>query len=68
VPSVSFFPPHHNPHGTPLRCVDRLDNLWYLVDKTDGSGDVVEDFDISDLFPGHWDIFQQFVYGMGSVF
>ena len=51
--SVAFFSSHHNPHGTPLGCVDRLDNFWGLINKGDCSSDVIQDFNGALLLPRH---------------
>ena len=39
--SVAFFSAHHDPHGTPLGCVDRLDNFGGLIDKGNCTGNVI---------------------------
>lgn len=52
----------------PLGDVDRLYNPRDFIDKGNGSCDVVQDGHISDLFPGHWHVLQQFQHCMGHVF
>ena len=67
VPSISFLPPHHDPHCTPLSNINWFDNLRNLVNKSDGSCDVIENLHISDLFPRHWDILKELVDGMRGI-
>lgn len=42
VTSVTLLPPHHDPHGSPLRHVHWLDDPWDLVHEADCSCDVVQ--------------------------
>lgn len=51
--SVAFFSAHHDPHGTPLGCVDGLDDFWGLIDKGNRTGNVIQDFNGSLLLPRH---------------
>lgn len=55
--TISFLSSHHDPHGTPLSSVDRFDDLGNLINEGDGSSDMIEDFDSSNLFPRHWYVF-----------
>ena len=67
MPTISFFSSHHDPHGSPLGDVDGLDNEGSFVDEGNGSGLVVKDFDVTDLFPGHRGVLKQLVDGMRYV-
>ena len=40
--SVSFLPSHHDPHGSPLGQVHRLNHPGDLIHKGDGSGDMIQ--------------------------
>ena len=42
MPPVTLLTAHHDPHGSPLCHVHRLDDPRDLVHKADGTGDVVE--------------------------
>lgn len=68
VPAVSFFPPHHDPHGSPLCSVNRLNHLRNLINKGNGSCDVIQYLYCPDLFPGHWYVLKQLVDAVRSVF
>jgi hypothetical protein len=49
VSSVSLLSSHHDPHGAPLRDVQRLHDPRYLIHKTDRSSYVVQNFNIPYL-------------------
>lgn len=66
--SIPLFTSHHNPHCSPLGNENRLNDTRNLIDKCDRSGDVVKNFDIADLFPGHWHVLKQFNHRVGHVF
>ena len=51
----------------PLSQVHRFDNPGYLIDKSDGSCDVVQSAHISDLLPRHGHVLQQLQYGVWHV-
>lgn len=51
----------------PLGNVDWLDDPGDFIHKGNRSSDVVEDWHISDLFPGHGHVFQQLQNSMGHV-
>jgi hypothetical protein len=52
VSPVSLLSPHHDPHGAPLRDVQRLHDPRYLIHKTDRSSYVVQNFYIPYLESG----------------
>ena len=54
-------------NSPPLGNVDGFHNPRNLIDEGDGSGDVVDDGDIADLFPRHWHILQQLEHSMWHV-
>lgn len=66
--SISFLSSHHYPHCTPLCCVYWLDDFRNFVDKTDRSGNMVQYFDISNLLPRHWDVFEELIKCVRGVF
>jgi len=68
MPPISFLSPHHDPHGSPLSSVDGLNHPWNLVNEADGSCDVVENFHVSDLFPWHRSVFEEFIDSVRGVF
>ncbi|RUS16870.1 hypothetical protein BC937DRAFT_90705 [Endogone sp. FLAS-F59071] len=68
VPAVALLASHHNPHGTPLRDVDGLDNPWDLIDKGNGARNVIEDGDFPDLLPWHWHVLQELEDSVWHVF
>ena len=43
-------------YSPPLCDVDWLYDPGYLVDERDGSSDVIQDVDVSYLFPWHWHV------------
>ena len=51
-------------NSPPLGNVDGFHNPRNLIDKGDGSGDVVDNGDIADLLPRHWHILQQLEHSM----
>ena len=65
--SVSLFSSHHDPHGSPLRDVDRLDDSGNFIHEGDGTCDMVEGLDSSDLFPGHGHIFEELENSVRNV-
>ena len=64
---VPLLPSHHDPHAAPLSLVDRLDDLWSLVHKSNGTCDMVECFYIPHLFPWHWHVFKKLENSVGNV-
>ena len=66
--SVSFLPSHHDPHCSPLSCIDWFNDSRNFINKTHSSCYVIKHLNISDLLPRHWSIFEQFVYGVRSIF
>mmetsp|Transcript_20333 Transcript_20333/g.60756 ORF Transcript_20333/g.60756 Transcript_20333/m.60756 type:complete len:228 (-) Transcript_20333:172-855(-) len=67
VHPVPLLPPHHDPHGAPLRGVDGLNHKRDFVHKGDGPSDVVQHFDVADLLPRHWHVLEQLEHGMRHV-
>ena len=65
--SVAFFSAHHDPHGAPLGCVDRLDNFGGLIDKGNRTRNVIQDFYSAFLFPRHRHVLHQLKNSMGNV-
>ena len=57
---VALLAAHHDPHGAPLRLVDRLNDFGSLVDKGDGARNVIQDLDCTFLFPRHGHVLQEF--------
>jgi len=51
----------------PLGDVDRLNDPGNLIDKGDGSRNVVQHLDIPDLLPGHGHVLQQLKHRMRHV-
>lgn len=51
----------------PLCNVDWFNDPGDFIHKGNGSSYVVKDWHISDLFPGHWHVFQQLQHCMGHV-
>ena len=49
MPPVTLLPPHHDPHGSPLCYVHRLNDQGDLVNETDGSSDMVQYPHVFDL-------------------
>lgn len=47
--SIPLLPTHRQPHTTPLRVVDRLDDSRDLVHEGDGAGHVIEYRHFADL-------------------
>ena len=47
-------------NSPPLSDVDRLDNPGYLVDKGDGTSDMIQCSNVTYLFPWHWHVLQEF--------
>ena len=45
-----------------------FDDLRDLVHETYRAGDVVQNFDVAHLLPGHGQVLEQLVDGMGHVF
>mmetsp|Transcript_1360 Transcript_1360/g.2988 ORF Transcript_1360/g.2988 Transcript_1360/m.2988 type:complete len:516 (+) Transcript_1360:7448-8995(+) len=68
VTTISLLAPHHNPSAAPLRQVHRLNYLRNLIDKADGTGDVVQDGDGPHGLPWHGHVLQKFEHGVGHVF
>ena len=66
--TISLLPPHHDPHGAPLRNVDGFNHQWNLINKRDGASIVVQHVDVANLLPWHWHILEQFVDGMRNIF
>lgn len=56
--SISFLTSHHNPHRSPLGCVDGLNHSRNFIYKADSSSDMIENLHSSDLFPRHWCVFE----------
>ena len=52
VVPVSLLPSHHDPHGAPLGQIHGLDDPRDLVDEADGSGDVIQHADVTNLHGG----------------
>ncbi len=50
----------HIINSPPLSDVDRLDNPGYLVDKGDGTSDMIQCSNVTYLFPWHWHVLQEF--------
>lgn len=65
--TIALLSAHHNPHGAPLRSVDRLDHLWCLVHESNSACDVVQDFTGALLFPGHGHVLKKFENCVGDV-
>lgn len=59
VAPLAFLPPLCN--------VDWLNDPGDFIHKGNGSSDVVKDWHISDLFPGHWHVFQQLQHSVWHV-
>lgn len=59
MPTISLLAPHHDPHRTPLRDVDGLDDQRDLVDERDGARDVVEHRHVAHLLPRHRHVLEQ---------
>ena len=51
--AISLLPTHHDPQGTPLGHVYRLDHPRDFVDKADGTSYMVQDLAIANLLPRH---------------
>ena len=66
--TISLLASHHNPHASPLGHVDRFNDPGNFVHETDGTCNVVENFDIFDQLPWHRHVFQQLQYSMRHVF
>lgn len=49
MPPVTFLPPHHDPHGSPLCYVHGLNDQRDLVNEADGSSNVIQDPNMFDL-------------------
>lgn len=49
MPSVTLFPPHHDPHGSPLCYVDGLNHQRDLVNEADSSSNVIQYPNVFDL-------------------
>lgn len=58
----------NNVHSPPLSNVHRLDHPWDLIYKCYSSCDVIQHFDISNLFPWHRQVLQQLQHCMRHVF
>ena len=52
----------------PLRDVDWLNDPRDFIDEGDGTSDVVQNLDVTDLFPWHRHVFQQLHHSMRHVF
>jgi hypothetical protein len=65
--AVALFSAHHDPHGAPLRGIDRFNDLWYLIDESNGTSYVIESLHISDLLPGHRHVLEELVDGVRDV-
>ena len=65
---IALLTPHHDPHGAPLRLVNRLYDFGRLVHKCDSTRDMIECLHISHLFPRHGHIFQQLKDRVGNIF
>lgn len=66
--TISLFAPHHDPHRSPLRNVDRLDDVRNLVTERDRACNVVDDVDVSDLLPRHRHVLQKLHQRVRHVF
>ncbi len=66
--SISLFPSHHNPHSSPLGCVNWLNDPGYLINESNCPRYVVKYFYVFYLLPWHWNVLKQFVYCVRSVF
>lgn len=53
VAPIALLAPHREPHGRPLGVVNGRHDGRDLVDEGDGSRDVVDDRDLTDLLPRH---------------
>ena len=67
VTPISLLSPHHDPHRAPLGSVDRLDDLWGLIDESNGSCNVVQNLDGALLLPGHRHVLKELEYGMRHI-
>ncbi len=54
VATISLLSPHHDPHGSPLGDKHRLDDKRSLVNKSDGSRDVVKNLNIANLWQNEY--------------
>jgi hypothetical protein len=54
-------------HLPPLSQINGFHDPWDFVDKSDGSSDVIEDFAVSNLLPGHWHILEELENSMRHV-
>ena len=55
-------------HLPPLGNVHRLNYPWDLINKCDGSSNVVKNLHIADLLPRHWHVLKKFHDSMWHVF
>lgn len=65
--AVALFSSHHDPHGSPLRGIDWLNDFGYLIDERYGTGYVIESLHISHLLPGHRHVLKELVDGVRDV-
>jgi hypothetical protein len=68
MPTVPLLSAHSEPHATPLSMVYRFNNTRNLVHEGDGSGDVIEHWDFTNLLPWEGDVLEQLHDGMRNIF
>ena len=65
--TITLLSPHGQPHRCPLGVVDGLDDTGHLVDKRNGTRNVVQYGHLPDLLPWAWNVLQQLHHGMRHV-